>query len=167
MLAEPLKGQPYQAPVCEHFLVSALVLGVGVSRWDGSWSGTVSGWPLLQSLPHFFDPAFSWVRNNSGLKILEMGGWPHLSNGGHAYLLDMVSAGSPSPLLGISANVIHIGSWEPLASLASVTSSGYPSSSATSATSIQFPDPLYFFPALSSHTWSCPTFPPPLSLLCP
>jgi hypothetical protein len=38
-----------------------------------------------------------------------MGGWPHPSTGGRAYSFDMVSTGSISPLLGISANVIHMG----------------------------------------------------------
>ena len=36
-------------------------------------------------------------------------------------VLEMVSTGSISPLLGILAKVIPIGSWEPLASLASGT----------------------------------------------
>ena len=36
---------------------------------------------------------------------------------GHAYSLDMVSTGSISPLLGISA--LSVGSWEPISSMAS------------------------------------------------
>ena len=48
-----------------------------------------------------------------------MGGWPHPLTGGCAYLLEVVSTDCISPLLGISAKVITIGSWEPLASLES------------------------------------------------
>jgi hypothetical protein len=39
-----------------------------------------------------------------------MGVWAHTSTGGHVYLLEAVSSGSISPLLGISGNIIHIGS---------------------------------------------------------
>jgi hypothetical protein len=42
MLAEPLRGQPCPALVCEYFLVSAIVSGFGVCRWDGSQGGVVS-----------------------------------------------------------------------------------------------------------------------------
>jgi hypothetical protein len=48
-----------------------------------------------------------------------MGVWPHSSTGNHAYPLDMVSTGSLSLLLGISANVTLTGSWKPLAFLES------------------------------------------------
>ena len=54
-------------------------------------------------------PVFSLDRNNSELKIFEMGGWPHPSNGGCAYPLGMVSIASVFPVLGISANVIPVG----------------------------------------------------------
>jgi hypothetical protein len=37
-----------------------------------------------------------------------MGGWPHPLTGGHAYLLEVVSKGSISPLLCISAKVIPV-----------------------------------------------------------
>ena len=47
--------------------------------------------------------------------------WLNLSIGGHAYLLHMVSTGSVSTLLVILANVLPVGSWEPLGSLASGT----------------------------------------------
>jgi hypothetical protein len=47
--------------------------------------------------------------------------WPQPSIGDHAYPLDMVSTSSISPLLGISAKVLPVGSWEPLESLASGT----------------------------------------------
>jgi hypothetical protein len=52
VLAELLRGQLYQAPVSKHFLASAIVSGFGVSTWDGSLGGAVSGWPFLQSLLH-------------------------------------------------------------------------------------------------------------------
>jgi hypothetical protein len=42
-LAEPLRGQLYQAPVSKHFLASAIVSGFGVCRWGGSLGGAISG----------------------------------------------------------------------------------------------------------------------------
>ena len=72
------------------------------------------------SVPYFV-PVFPLDRNISGLKNAEMGGWPHSSSGDCAYLLEVVSTGSISPLLGISAKVIYDGSWEPLTSLTSGT----------------------------------------------
>jgi hypothetical protein len=65
----------------------------------------------------FFNPAFSLDRNSSGLIFLR---WLHPSSGGLAYLLELISTGSIS-LLGISANIISVGYWEPLASLTSGT----------------------------------------------
>jgi hypothetical protein len=49
-LAEPLRGQPYQAVVSKHLLSSAIVSRFGIYRWDGSLVGVVSGWPFLLSL---------------------------------------------------------------------------------------------------------------------
>jgi hypothetical protein len=51
-LAEPLRGQLYWAPVSKHFLASAIVSGFGVSKWDASFVGAVSGLPFLQFLLH-------------------------------------------------------------------------------------------------------------------
>jgi hypothetical protein len=48
-LAEPLRGQPYQAPVSKCFLAPAIVSRSGVCRWDGFLGGVVSGWPFLQN----------------------------------------------------------------------------------------------------------------------
>jgi hypothetical protein len=62
-----------------------------------------------------FEQEHFWV------KFFEICGWPHPSIEGPAYLLEVVSTGSSSPLLGISAKVIAIDSWEPLASLESGT----------------------------------------------
>ena len=56
-----------------------------------------------------------WVKN------FEIGGWPPPSTGDHAYLLEVVSIGSISSLLGISANVIPVGYEESLTSLESGT----------------------------------------------
>ena len=53
--------------------------------------------------------------------IFEVGAWPRPSTGGHAHPLDLVSTGSISPLLDISAKVFPVGAWEPLGSLASGT----------------------------------------------
>ena len=75
------------------------------------------GWSLDDlslSLCSIFPAAFPLDKNNSGLKFLKMGGWPHASTGGHAYLLEVVSSGSISPLLGILVKVILIESWKPL-----------------------------------------------------
>jgi hypothetical protein len=58
VMVDPLREQPYQAPVSKHFLASAVVSGFGVCRWDGSLGGVVSGWPFLQSLLHFLSLSF-------------------------------------------------------------------------------------------------------------
>jgi hypothetical protein len=41
-----------------------------------------------------------------------MDGQPHTSTGGHVYLLEVVSSGYISIILGISANVMPIGFWD-------------------------------------------------------
>ena len=71
VLLEPLREQPYQAPVNKNFLVSAIVWGFGVCRWDGSLDGVFSGWTFLQSLFHFFVPVFPLAKNISELKFLK------------------------------------------------------------------------------------------------
>jgi hypothetical protein len=43
VLAELLRGQPYQAPVYKHILASAIVLGFDVCRWNGSLGEAVAG----------------------------------------------------------------------------------------------------------------------------
>ena len=57
-LVEPLRRQPYQAPVRKNFLASTIGSGFGDCTWDGSLGGTVSGWPFLQSLFHAFVSIF-------------------------------------------------------------------------------------------------------------
>ena len=47
-LAEPLRGQPYQAPVSKHFLASTILSRFGNCIWDESPVGRVPGWPFLQ-----------------------------------------------------------------------------------------------------------------------
>lgn len=69
---------------------------------------------LYVSLFFIFVPGFPLERNNSGSKILKMGGWHRASTGGHVYLLWVASSGSIPPLLGILANAILIESWEHL-----------------------------------------------------
>jgi hypothetical protein len=57
-LAEALRRQLYQAPVSIHFLASTIVSGFGVCIWDGSPSGTISGWPFHQFLLHTLSSYF-------------------------------------------------------------------------------------------------------------
>ena len=72
----------------------------------------------------------------------------------------MVSTGFLSPLLGILANVLPVGFWELLGSLASVTFYWLPPISPSSLlhTSFQISDPLNFSP-ISSLTLIGPLFP--------
>ena len=51
-LAGPLRRQLYQAPVSKLLLAYAIGSGFGGCLWDGSPSGSVSGWLFLQSLLH-------------------------------------------------------------------------------------------------------------------
>ena len=64
---------------------------------------------LSFSLCSIFCSCLSFGQEHFWVKIFEMGGWPHPSTGGLAYLLRVASPGSFSPLLGISANVISLG----------------------------------------------------------
>jgi hypothetical protein len=123
----------------------------------------VSRWSLLQTLFIFFVPVFPLDKKISGLNKFEMHGWPHPSTGDLAHLLEVVSIGCISSLLGISDKVMDIGSWELLASLESGTFywlHPVPQPPLLHI-SIQFPDPLFFSPA-PSNTWSCPCFHRPL-----
>ena len=86
-------------------MVSVIVSGFGACPWDRSQVGSVTGWPFLQSLLHFC-PCISFRQEQLWVKNYEMGGWPHISNGSHVYLLEVVSSISLSPLLGISDKVI-------------------------------------------------------------
>jgi hypothetical protein len=85
-------------------MASVIVSGFGACTLDG----------LSLSLCSIFAPVFPSEGNNSGSEFLKMGGWPHVSVGAHVYLLEVISSGSISTLLGISVKVIPIESWEPL-----------------------------------------------------
>jgi hypothetical protein len=75
VLAEPLRGQLYQAPVSKYFLVSTIVSGFGVCMWSGSpRGGAVSGWPFF-SLYSTLCPC-PLDRRNSGLKFWRWVGGP-------------------------------------------------------------------------------------------
>jgi hypothetical protein len=58
VLAEPFRGQPYQAPVCKHIFESAIVSGFNVCRWNGSLGGVVSGWPFSSASAPFLSLYF-------------------------------------------------------------------------------------------------------------
>ena len=73
------------------------------------------------SLCSIFCPCISFGQEHSWVKNFVMGGWPYPTIRGQAYLLEVLSTGSISPLLCISAKVIPVGSWEPLTSLVSGT----------------------------------------------
>jgi hypothetical protein len=93
-------------------MASVIVSEFGACGWHKSQVGTVTGWPFLQALLHFFFffvLSFHLDRNNSGLNTLKMCVWSHASNMCHVYVLEVVSLGSISPLLGISVNVIQLG----------------------------------------------------------
>jgi hypothetical protein len=53
-LAEPPRRQLYQFSSSQQ----AIAFGFGISSWDGSLGGSVSGWPFLQSLLHFLSLDF-------------------------------------------------------------------------------------------------------------
>ena len=81
------------------------------------------GWSLdglFFSLLHFC-PCISFKQEQFQVKILNMGGWSHASFGSSVYLLEEVSSGSISPLLGILAKAIPIESSDPLTAQVSGT----------------------------------------------
>jgi hypothetical protein len=143
-LAEPLRRQLYQAPVSKYFLASAIVSGFGDCIWmDPRWSSLWMAFPSV-SAP-LFVPVFPLDRSYSGLKFLRWLSGP-IPQPGAVRNLWIWSLQVLSPLwLGISANVIPVGSWEPLAFLAYgafwwLPPDPYPP---LLHTSIQIPDPLY------------------------
>jgi hypothetical protein len=89
--------------------------------------------------------------------------------GGRSYLLEVVFAGSISPLLCILAKVIPVGSWEPLASLVYeilqwLSSVPHPP---LLHIFIPFPDPLYLSPVPLPQYLIWPFFIPSSSSLLP
>jgi hypothetical protein len=89
-------------------MVSTIVLGFDVYAWNGSQVEVISGWPFLESLLHFC-PCISFRQEQFWVKFFEVGEWPHPSTGGHAYLLEVVSSGSISPLMSSLTKVIPLG----------------------------------------------------------
>jgi hypothetical protein len=73
------------------------------------------------SLCSIFCPCLSFAQEHFWVKYFYMGGWPHPSTEGRAYLLKVVYTDSISPLLFISVKVIPIGSKGLLTLLASGT----------------------------------------------
>jgi hypothetical protein len=74
---------------------------------------------LSFSLCSIFHPCLYFGQEHFGVKKFDMDAWLHPSTGGYAYLLEVVSTGSFSSLLYISAKVIPFGM--PLAFLESGT----------------------------------------------
>ena len=119
-----------------------VLLGISNSVWV--WCGQMGWIPRWGCLWITFPSVLSRIsfrQKQFWIKIFEMDEWPHPSTWGRAYPLDIIS-----PLLGILVNVISLGSWEPLAFLASGTFLWLPlvHHPPLLHTSIQFPDPLYF-----------------------
>jgi hypothetical protein len=120
VLVKTLRGQPCQAPAHKHILALAIVSGFG--PWHGmdpKVGRSLDG--LSFSLCSIFVPAFSLDRNNSGSKNLRWVSVAPSINSGPGLSTWVISSGSIYPLLGISAKVIPIGSWESLTSLVSRT----------------------------------------------
>ena len=111
VLAKPLRGQLYQAPVCKHFLALAIVSGFGIMQmgWISRWGCLWMAFPSV-SAPYFC-PCSSFRQEKFWVKDFDVGGWPDPSTRGHVYLLEVFSSSFISLLLGISANVIPIVSW--------------------------------------------------------
>jgi hypothetical protein len=91
----------------KHFLVSAIVFGFNVYKWDGFLGRGLSLDGLSFSLRFTLCPCISFRQEQFWVKMFEMIRWPHLSKEGCSYPLNVVSTGSVSPL-GILANVIPI-----------------------------------------------------------
>jgi hypothetical protein len=70
-LAKLFMGKLYQTPASKCFLLSEIVSGFDIHRRGGSLGGTVSGWPLFQSLLHSLSLHLGEEdRSNSGLIFL-------------------------------------------------------------------------------------------------
>lgn len=97
-----------------------------------------------------FVPEFPFDRRNSGFTFLRWVGSP-IPQHGAVYIHWIWSLQVFSPhLLGISTNVIPVGSWETFGSLASGTFKWLPPAPHYPLLhiSVPFPDPLYFTPLL-------------------
>ena len=112
-----------------------------------------------------FIPLFPLDRSNSGLKILRSAGGTILQTG-HFITSGYGLYSFSSHLLGISANIISVGCWEPLAFLATGTLWWLPlfNHMPLLHTSVQFSDTVYHAHLL---LWSCLPFIPPSILFFP
>ena len=111
-LVEPQRRKLYQAPVSKHILASAIVSRFGVCMWDGSPVGTVSWWPFFQTLLHSLSLYFLYIGAVLGSNfgdgcVVPFLNWRAMPN---IWIRCLISTGSPSPLWGISANFIPVGS---------------------------------------------------------
>jgi hypothetical protein len=122
------------------------------------------------SLCSNFCPCSSFWQEHFLVKSFEIGGWPHPSISGSAYLLEVVSTGSLtrfsthlswSHLLWVLGASYFPGVWDPPVAIHSF-------SSTTLNISVRFPEPLYLS-HISSSSWYChPYFLPlPFSLPVP
>ena len=76
VLVEPLREQPYQAPVTKCFLASAIVSGLQAADGMNPYVGqTLDG--LFWSLCSIFCPCFSFGQEHFWIKNFEMCEWPH------------------------------------------------------------------------------------------
>jgi hypothetical protein len=110
------------------------------------------GQPLsLCSIPC---PCISCRQVKFGLKVLWVGWCPYCSNGVLAFLHQVASLGSISPLLWVSAKVISIDSWEtPWSQVSSMWGVSFPLPPHQLQISVNSPGPL----TLSSPLLSLPT----------
>jgi hypothetical protein len=119
-LAEPLRRQLYQAPVTKLLLTSAIVSGLGGCLWDGSPSGTVSGWPVLWGIyivPSVSAPNFVCVTPSTGilfplLRILSFWANIHLSVSAYhvcSFVIGLPHSGwyPPDPSICLRMSWIH------------------------------------------------------------
>ena len=108
VLVEPLREQPYQAPVCKHILASEILSGFDVSGWNDCHSGAISVWSFLQPLLHFHT-CISIRQRQILSKNFERDGCPYPLTGDHAYLLEVVSLGSISCCWVFQIMTSHLG----------------------------------------------------------
>jgi hypothetical protein len=101
-------------------MASIILSGFGPYAWGGSQAGLVTGWPFLQSLLNFC-PCIFFGQEKFWVKISKMVGRPHNLLGDHIYLLEVISSGSVSPVMGILVKVFPIESWKSLTSQVSGT----------------------------------------------
>jgi len=92
--------------------------------WIPRWKQSLDG--LSFSLCSTLCPCISFRQKQFWVNIFEMCAWAHSSTGGLFLTSGYDSTGSLSTLLGISANIIPLGSWKYLDSWYFGLPSGYP-----------------------------------------